>query len=70
MFKKYTNQTYLATPDGEIIKVYYNFKKHFIKSYTKNGISTLRKWGWDIEKKPHTKPNHARTKIKFIHRPD
>jgi len=68
---KYTNKTYLVTPDGKVIKVYYNFKKGLIKSYTKGGVPTLRKWGWDIEKLTHTKPNHnARTKTKFIYRPD
>ena len=30
---------------------YSNFKKCFIKSYTRGGIPELRKWGWDIEKR-------------------
>ena len=68
--RKYTNQTFVVTPGGEAIKVYYDFKKNIIASYTKNGIPTLRKWGWDIEKRTQHQPNHARIKTKFIYRPD
>lgn len=63
--RRYSNQTFVVTPSGEVIMVYYNFKKNVITSYAKNGIPTLRKWGWDIEKRTHTKSNYARTKIKF-----
>ena len=49
--RRYSNQIYVVTPKGEAVKVYYNLKKNFIKSYTKKGISTLRKWGWNIDKR-------------------
>lgn len=42
---------WVCTPKGDLIRVFYNFKKRFIKSYTLGGIPELRVWGWEIEKK-------------------
>jgi hypothetical protein len=44
---------WVCTPKGGLIRVFYNFKKRFIKSYTLGGIPELRVWGWEIEKKPN-----------------
>ena len=45
---------WISTPKGSLVKMYYNFKKEFIKSYTRGGIAELRKWGWNIEKRNQT----------------
>tara|TARA_R100000700_G_scaffold34831_1_gene43099 strand:+ start:70 stop:234 length:165 start_codon:yes stop_codon:yes gene_type:complete len=41
---------WLCTPKGKLVKMYYDFKKSFIKSYTRGGVAELRKWGWNIKK--------------------
>ena len=42
---------WIGTPNGKLIKSFYNFEKSFIKSYTRGGVMELRKWGWDIAKR-------------------
>ena len=49
MSKGRDKSVWLCTPKGCLVKMYYDFKKCFIKSYTRGGIPELRKWGWDIE---------------------
>jgi hypothetical protein len=51
MYKGKDKSVWLCTPKGGLVKMYYDFKKCFIKSYTRGGIPELRKWGWDIEKR-------------------
>ena len=55
MKKKY-NFIFVSTPDGDLIKAFYDFKNNTIQSFTKGGIAKLREWGWLIKKK-HKKIN-------------
>jgi len=45
---------WICTPNGGLVKMYYNFKTFFIKSFTRGGVKELRKWGWDIENRHKT----------------
>ena len=49
MKKKY-NFIFVCTPNGDLIKAFYDFKNKTIQSFTKGGIAKLREWGWLIEK--------------------
>tara|TARA_X000001388_G_scaffold77268_1_gene77324 strand:- start:12344 stop:12511 length:168 start_codon:yes stop_codon:yes gene_type:complete len=50
MKKKY-KFIFISTPNGDLIKAFYDFKNNTIQSFTKGGIAKLREWGWLIEKK-------------------
>ena len=50
MRKKY-NFIFVSTPDGDLIKAFYNFKNKTIQSFPRGGVAKLREWGWLIEKK-------------------
>tara|TARA_R100000664_G_scaffold1672_5_gene4402 strand:- start:10799 stop:11044 length:246 start_codon:yes stop_codon:yes gene_type:complete len=50
MRKKY-NFIFISTPDGNLIKAFYNFKNKTIQSFTRGGVAKLRLFQWLIEKR-------------------